>query len=75
VPLSSLNSIEIQAGAAAEADEVADWYEGQRPGLAVESILELDAAIERADESPEVYSVLYQEARRVLLRVRRQNYR
>ena len=43
------------------------WYEAQRPGLGVEFVLELDAAMERAARSPEVYAMQYREARRVLL--------
>ena len=63
-----MNRVNIQRQASAEADEAAAWYEAQRPGLGVEFVLELDAAIERAARSPEVYATQHREARRVLLR-------
>jgi len=46
----------------------ATWYEAQRPGLGVEFILQLDAAIERAGQFPEGYATQYRETRRVLMR-------
>ena len=63
-----MNRVKIQGQASAEADEAAAWYEAQCPGLGVEFVLELDAAMERAASSPEVYAMRYREARRVLLR-------
>jgi len=63
-----LNKINVQPQARAEVEEAAVWYERQRPGLGIEFILELDAAIERAAASPDIYSRQYREARRVLLR-------
>jgi plasmid stabilization system protein ParE len=63
-----LNRIRIQPQAAADAEEAAGWYEAQRLGLGVEFALELDAAIERAAESPDLYAPQYRDARRVLLR-------
>jgi plasmid stabilization system protein ParE len=64
----SLTRVNIQPGAEAEADEAAAWYEAQQPGLGIEFILELDAAIERAAETPLAYEPVFQEVRRVLLR-------
>ena len=43
------------------------WYEDQRPGLGVEFLLELDAAIERAATNPQSYALQHLGARRVLL--------
>ena len=63
-----LNSARIQPSAFADVAEAAEWYEGQRPGLGIEFILELDAAIERAAESPQAYARQYRDARRVLMR-------
>jgi plasmid stabilization system protein ParE len=63
-----LNRVDIQPQARADAEEAAVWYEAQRPGLGIEFILELDAAIERAAESPAVYARQHAEVRRVLLR-------
>lgn len=63
-----MSPIQIQPGAFADAVEAATWYEAQRPGLGVEFILQLDAAIESATEFPEGYAVQYREARRVLMR-------
>ncbi len=63
-----MNRVNIQPEAYAEADRAAAWYESQRADLGVEFILELDVAIERAAENPEIYAVQYREVRRVLLR-------
>jgi plasmid stabilization system protein ParE len=63
-----LNRINVQPQAQADAQEAAAWYEAQRPGLGIEFILEVDAALERAAESPVAYARQHHEARRVLLR-------
>lgn len=63
-----LNRAYIQPRALADADDAATWYERQRPGLGIEFILELDAAIERAAGTPEAYARQYRDARRLLLR-------
>lgn len=64
----SLNQVKVQRQAQVDAEEAAAWYEEQRAGLGIEFVLELDAAIERAAESPESYAQQYRAARRVLLR-------
>jgi plasmid stabilization system protein ParE len=63
-----LKSVNIQPRAEAEADEAAAWYEAEQPGLGIEFLLELDAAIERAVETPLAYAPVFLEARRVLTR-------
>jgi plasmid stabilization system protein ParE len=63
-----LNSVNIQPRAEAEADEAAAWYEAEQPGLGIEFLLELDAAIERAAENPLAYAPVFLDARRVLTR-------
>jgi plasmid stabilization system protein ParE len=63
-----LKSVNVQPRADAEADEAATWYEAEQPGLGVEFLLELDAAIERAAESPLAYARVCLDARRVLMR-------
>jgi len=63
-----LKSVNIQPRAEAEADEAAAWYEAEQPGLGIEFLLELDAAIERAAETPLGYAPVFLEARRVLTR-------
>lgn len=63
-----MNPVNIQARAAAEADEAAAWYEAEQPGLGIEFLLELDAAIERAAETPLAYAAVFMDARRVLTR-------
>ena len=60
--------VSIQPRAEAEADEAASWYEAEQPGLGIEFLLELDAAIERAAETPLAYAQVFMEARRVLTR-------
>ena len=63
-----MNLVRIRPEAASDVGEAVEWYEGQRPGLGVEFVLELDAAIERAALNPEAYAIRYQGARRVLIR-------
>ena len=63
-----MKSVKIQPRAEAEADEAAAWYEAEQPGLGIEFLLELDAAIERAAENPLAYAPVFLEARRVLTR-------
>jgi hypothetical protein len=59
-----LNRINVQPQAQADAEEAAVWYEAQRPGLGMEFILELDAALERAAESPVAYARQHLETKR-----------
>jgi plasmid stabilization system protein ParE len=63
-----LKSVEIQPRAEAEAADAAAWYDAEHPGLGLQYLLELDAAIERAAEDPLAYERVFLEARRVLLR-------
>jgi hypothetical protein len=55
-----LNRVRIQSSAEAEAAQAAEWYESQQPGLGIEFLLELDAAIERATETPLAYAPIYE---------------
>ena len=63
-----MNSVNVQPHAEAEADKAAAWYETEQPGLGIEFLLELDAAIERAAENPLAHAPVFLEARRVLTR-------
>ena len=58
----------IQLQATQEADKVAKWYEDQFPGLGVEFLLELDTALGRVINNPDIYQPVYEDARRVLVR-------
>ena len=58
----------IQPQAAQEAGEAAGWYEEQLPGLGIEFLLELDAALDRVVNHLDIYPPIYRDARRVLLR-------
>jgi plasmid stabilization system protein ParE len=61
-----LNRVSIQPAAIADMAEAASWYESQLVDLGIEFILEIDAAIDRAAEAPEIYEELYPGVRRVL---------
>ena len=63
-----MTSVNIQPRAEAEADAAAEWYEAEQPGLGLEFLLELDAALERAANNPLAYATVFFEARRVLTR-------
>jgi hypothetical protein len=69
-----LTPVNIQPAAEVEAGEAAAGYEAEQPGLGIEFLLELDAAMERAVENPLACVPVFLEARRVLWqsRVRRQ---
>ena len=58
----------IQPQATQETDEAARWYEDQFPGLGIEFILELDAALHRVKSNPDIYQPVYEDMRRVLVR-------
>jgi plasmid stabilization system protein ParE len=60
-------NVRIQPAARAEAEAAAAWYEEQRPGLGIEFLLELDAAIERGAAAPHAYEQIFEGVRRVLL--------
>ena len=63
-----MKRLNLQPQASTDAYVAAAWYESKRPGLGVEFTLELDAAVERAAETPELYEKRYRQVRRVLLR-------
>jgi plasmid stabilization system protein ParE len=63
-----LKQLIIQLQATQEADEAAKWYEDQFPGLGIEFLLELDAALGRVINNPDIYQPVYEDARRVLVR-------
>jgi plasmid stabilization system protein ParE len=60
--------LRIQPRARADAEQAAAWYEEQQPGLGIEFVLELDAAVERAMASPLAYEKILDDVRRTLLR-------
>ena len=63
-----MSPVHIQSPAVLDIVEAAEHYEEQRPGLGLEFTLEVDAAIGRASEYPEMYEVKEQGARRILVR-------
>jgi plasmid stabilization system protein ParE len=44
------------------------WYEKQQPGLGMEFAIEVEAAIERIRQSPEMYARVSKDYRRVILK-------
>lgn len=57
----------FQQAAWREFDEAADWYEAQREGLGGEIESEVDLALLRACENPQLYTLLHGNTRRVRL--------
>jgi plasmid stabilization system protein ParE len=57
----------FRPAAAADLEEAALWYEGQRPGLGGEFLEAAEEAVSRAMGAPEGYAVVYEDRRRVLL--------
>jgi len=62
-----LIDIRLRPEATDDIGKAVAWCEDQRPGLDVEFLLELDAAIERAATSPQSYALQHLGARRVLI--------
>ena len=63
-----MNRVTIQPAARWDAEIAAERYELYQSGLGIEFLLEVDAAITRAAESPKMYALQFREARRVLVR-------
>ena len=57
----------LRPAAAADLEEAAIWYEGQRPGLGEEFLEAAEAAVKRILASPKGHTVLYKDRRRALL--------
>jgi plasmid stabilization system protein ParE len=58
----------FRPAAAADVEEAALWYEQRRAGLGREFLAAADEAMSRVMATPEGYSVVYKDRRRVLLR-------
>lgn len=58
----------IEPSGIRDAEDAAVWYEDQQPGLGIQFLLEVIAAIDKAAETPEAYAKLYRDVRRVLAR-------
>ena len=57
----------VRPAAAADLEEAAIWYEGQRPGLGGEFLDAAEAAVKQILTFPKGYAILYKDRRRVLL--------
>src|SRR5271167_4553425 len=58
----------FRRAAQSEFVEAAAWYDGQRPGLGEEFVHEIESAIGRAAESPELYPIVFGDVRRTTAR-------
>jgi plasmid stabilization system protein ParE len=58
----------LRAEAEEDLEEARDWYEDQRPGLGVEFLAEVDAAIYRLADAPQRFPEVHGSLRRGLLR-------
>ena len=63
-----MNHIKIRQEAKIEAELASDWYEFQVPGLGSKFVYELDEAILRAAENREIFELIYENVRRILMR-------
>jgi len=54
--------------AALEVEQARTWYERKRSGLGTEFSVEVDAAIERICQSPEMYAKVRKDYRRVMVK-------
>jgi plasmid stabilization system protein ParE len=60
--------VHIRPEAEIDVDEATTWYEKQRKGLGPEFLDEFWKGLERIQENPYLYSVVYRNTRRVLVR-------
>ncbi len=58
----------IRPEAESDIEDAYKWYESQRKGLGEDFLLCIEEALSRASRNPAVYSVVYKEVRRVLIR-------
>lgn len=61
-------SIVLRPAAQEEFDEAVDWYEQQSAGLGVEFLNRVEEALDRISATPEAYSIVFQEMRRIVVR-------
>jgi hypothetical protein len=64
----SANRVVFVPGAELEFEQARLWYEKQQSGLGMKFAIEVDAAIERIRQSPEMYARVRKEYRRVILK-------
>jgi len=57
----------IRAVAESDIKDAYEWYEAQRKGLGENFLLCIEEALSRVSRNPAIYSVVYQEIRRVLI--------
>ncbi len=60
--------IVLKPEAAVDLAAASGWYEGKRPGLGGEFLLEADRAFERIDNRPAGYARIHGELRRAIVR-------
>lgn len=58
--------VTFHRAASAEFIEASAWYNGKRPGLALEFVAEIDRCISLASEHPLQYAVVREDIRRVV---------
>ena len=57
----------VRAKAEADIESAFKWYEEQRPGLGADFIRSVDTALASVQREPELYQLVYRNARRVVL--------
>lgn len=63
-----MKELSLDLAAAQDIREAAAWYEEQRSGLGIEFVLEIDAILQRIEDTPEAFPVIYEGFRRALPR-------
>jgi toxin ParE1/3/4 len=57
----------VRAKAESDIESAYRWYEEQRPGLGADFIRSVDVALASVQRDPELYQLVYRNARRVVL--------
>jgi toxin ParE1/3/4 len=57
----------VRAKTESDIESAFRWYEAQKPGLGADFIRSVDAALASVQREPELYQIVYRNARRVLL--------
>lgn len=60
--------VEFRPAAAADLEEASDWYAAKKPGLGIEFLESVRAALDSMVKNPDQYPVLYRNTRRALVK-------
>ena len=63
-----MTALQFTAEALEDVNDAFRWYENKQPGLGSDFLVELESLVERIQNSPERFPIVYQNKRRLLFR-------